>query len=83
MTENGDESLIIGEASERAQKVFYDGYRQWLVDNHVVSYYFEAFDEKWKGGEDKPDGIAEKNWGVFRSDRTPKMAVEEYYSNDK
>lgn len=83
MTDNGDESLIIGEASERAQKVFYDAYRQWLVENHIVSYYFEAFDEKWKGGEDKPDGIAEKNWGVFRSDRTPKMAVEEYYNNDK
>lgn len=83
ITSNGDESLIVGEASERAQKVFYDAYRQWLVDNHVVSYYFEAFDEKWKGGEDKPDGIAEKNWGVFRSDRTPKMAIKERYSNDK
>jgi exo-beta-1,3-glucanase (GH17 family) len=83
VTSNGDESLIIGEASESAQKVFYDAYRQWLVDNHIVSYYFEAFDEKWKGGEDKPDGIAEKNWGVFRSDRTPKTALEEYYNIDK
>lgn len=82
MTENGDESLIIGEASEKAQKIFYDNYRQWLIDNHVVSYYFEAFDEKWKGGEDKPDGIAEKNWGVFRSDRTPKLSIEEYFTND-
>ncbi len=77
ITSNGDESLIIGEASENAQKVFFDAYRQWLEDNRVVSYYFEAFDEKWKGGEDKPDGIAEKNWGVFRSDRSPKMALEE------
>lgn len=76
ITSNGDESLIVGEASETAQKVFYDAYRQWLVDNHIVSYYFEAFDEKWKGGEDKPDGIAEKNWGLFRSDRSPKKAVE-------
>ncbi len=83
MTSNGDERLIIGEASEKAQKIFYDAYRQWLVDNHIVSYYFEAFDEKWKGGEDKPDGIAEKNWGVFRSDRTPKMAVEKHFTNDK
>ena len=83
VTSNGDESLIIGEASESAQKVFYDAYRQWLVDNHIVSYYFEAFDEKWKGGENKPDGIAEKNWGVFRSDRTPKTALEEYYNIDK
>lgn len=83
VTSNGDESLIIGEASESAQKVFYDAYRQWLVDNHIVSYYFEAFDEKWKGGEDKPDGIAEKNWGVFHSDRTPKIALEEYYNIEK
>ncbi|MFT5923320.1 MAG: exo-beta-1,3-glucanase (GH17 family) [Paraglaciecola sp.] len=83
ITSNGDESLILGEASESAQKVFYDAYRQWLVDNRIVSYYFEAFDEKWKGGEDKPDGIAEKNWGLFRSDRTPKMAIKEHYSNDK
>ena len=82
INDNGDESLIIGEASESAQKIFYDAYRQWLVDNHIVSYYFEAFDEKWKGGEDKPDGIAEKNWGVFRSDRTPKMAVEDYDINN-
>ena len=82
ITSNGDESLIIGEASEVAQKVFYDAYRQWLVDNRIVSYYFEAFDEKWKGGEDKPDGIAEKNWGVFYSDRTPKLAVEDYHNND-
>jgi hypothetical protein len=34
-------------------------------------------------GQDKSDGIAEKNWGVFSSDRTAKMAVEEYYSKDK
>ena len=73
---NGDESLIIGEASEEAQKIFFDAYRHWLKENRIVSFYFEAFDEKWKGGEDKPDSIAEKNWGVFRSDRTPKFAVE-------
>jgi hypothetical protein len=30
-----------------------------------VSYYFEAFDEKWKGGEDKPDGIAKKTGEYF------------------
>jgi exo-beta-1,3-glucanase (GH17 family) len=41
-----------------------------------VSFYFEAFDEKWKGGDDQPGGIAEKNWGIYNSDRTPKMAAE-------
>lgn len=76
---NGDERLIVGEASEAAQAVFYEEYEAWLIENEVASFYFEAFDEKWKGGEDKPDGIAEKNWGVFRSDRTPKKSMEKYF----
>jgi exo-beta-1,3-glucanase (GH17 family) len=76
ISSNGDEQLIIGEASEEAQKIFFDAYKHWLKENRIVSFYFEAFDEKWKGGEDKPDGIAEKNWGVFRSDRTPKLAAD-------
>lgn len=76
VSSNGDERLIIGEASEEAQKIFFDAYRKWLKDNHIVSFYFEAFDEKWKGGDDQPEGIAEKNWGIYNSDRTPKMAAE-------
>lgn len=78
ISDNGDEQLIIGQASEQTQAKFFKEYRTWLETHHITSYYFEAFDEKWKGGEDKPDGIAEKNWGVFRSDRTPKEAVTQY-----
>lgn len=77
ISSNGDERLIIGEASEKAQKIFFGEYYQWLKDNQIVSFYFEAFDEKWKGGAEKPDGIAEKNWGLYRSDRTPKLAIKE------
>lgn len=73
---NGDERLIVAEASEQAQLAFFTEYRDWLNSNRIVSFYFEAFDEKWKGGEDKPDGIAEKNWGIYRSDRTPKLAAQ-------
>ncbi len=77
--DNGDERLIIAEASEAAQAVFYQEYTTWLRDNRIVSFYFEASDEKWKGGTDKPDAIAEKNWGLFRSDRTPKQAMKKYF----
>ncbi len=77
VSSNGDEQLIIGEASEVAQKIFFDAYRQWLKDNRIVSFYFEAFDEKWKGGEDKENGIAEKNWGIFRSDRSSKSVLQD------
>ena len=76
ISDNGDESLIIGEANEQAQAKFFKEYRAWLEANRITSYYFEAFDEKWKGGEDQEDGIAEKNWGVFRSDRKPKEAIK-------
>ncbi len=78
---NGDEQLIIGEASENAQSIFFKDYYQWLKENEIASFYFEAFDEKWKGGEDKPDGIAEKNWGLYRSDRSPKQAVLDFQSD--
>ncbi|WP_371196290.1 glycosyl hydrolase family 17 [Glaciecola sp. SC05] len=78
MSDNGDESLIIGEASENAQSIFFKDYYQWLDDNKIVSFYFEAFDEKWKGGEDQPDGIAEKNWGIYRSDRTAKQVIGDF-----
>ena len=79
ISSNGDERLIIGEASEAAQAIFFEEYEAWLIENQVSSFLFEAFDEKWKGGDDKPDGIAEKNWGLFRSDRTPKKAMEPYF----
>ena len=76
ISSNGDEQLIIGEASEEAQKTFFLRYRNWLEQNRITSFYFEAFDEKWKGGADKPNGIAEKNWGLFHSNREPKLAVK-------
>jgi exo-beta-1,3-glucanase (GH17 family) len=79
MSENGDEQLIIAEASENAQSVFLAEYRNWLEINKIASFYFEAFDEKWKGGgAEKPDGIAEKNWGLYRSDRSAKQAVTDF-----
>lgn len=74
---NGDERLIIAEASEAAQVQFFNQYMSWLKENQIASFYFEAFDEKWKGGEGKPAGIAEKNWGIYHSDRTPKQVVLE------
>ena len=35
---------------------------------------FEAFDEKWKGGE-HPNEV-EKHWGLIKSDRTPKHNLQ-------
>ena len=39
-------------------------------------FFFEAFDEPWKGDPNFPLG-AEKHWGLFKVDRTPKQVVLE------
>jgi exo-beta-1,3-glucanase (GH17 family) len=72
------EGGLIGKAGEAEQRIFFDQYNAWINDNKIVSLYFSAFDEKWKGGfdGDKPMDKAEKHWGVFRSDRTPKQALD-------
>jgi exo-beta-1,3-glucanase (GH17 family) len=72
------EGQLIGRAGEAEQKIFFDEYTAWVDSNRVISFYFEAFDENWKGGFDgeNPMDKAEKHWGVYRSDRTPKKVLQ-------
>lgn len=72
------EGGLIGKAGETEQKIFFDGYDRWVNENRVISLLFEAFDEKWKGGFDgaNPMDKAEKHWGLYFSDRTPKKAMQ-------
>jgi exo-beta-1,3-glucanase (GH17 family) len=65
--------LIHGRTGEAEQKVFCDAAAAWARREHVVTFFFEAFDENWKGGQDRDD--VEKHWGFFRADRTPKQVV--------
>lgn len=72
------EGSLIGKAGEDEQKIFFDQYDAWVDNNRVISLYFEAFDESWKGGfdGDNPMDKAEKHWGVYKADRTPKKLLE-------
>ena len=65
--------LIKGKAGELQQQTFYCQFAQWSREAQICSFYFEAFDEPWKGGA-HPDEV-EKNWGVFRENRKPKLAL--------
>jgi exo-beta-1,3-glucanase (GH17 family) len=65
--------LIKGRPGEEEQAAFFDAVTGWAEGERVALFFFEAFDENWKGGE-HPDEV-EKHWGLFRADRTPKMAV--------
>ncbi len=61
-------------ASEEKQKQYYDWIMQWSEEMNITTFFFEAFDEDWKGDPNNPMG-AEKHWGLYNIDRTPKKAM--------
>ena len=61
-------------ASEANQARHYAELRQWAASTNTTVFWFAAFDEPWKGDPDDPLG-AEKHWGLFNVDRTPKEAM--------
>lgn len=73
-TEGDQAKYIQGEPGEAPQRVFYEQFTAWVVRERIVSTWFEAFDENWKGGP-HPDEV-EKHWGLFGADRAPKQAMQ-------
>ncbi len=65
--------LIKGHPGEAEQAAFFDAVTSWAQREHVTVFFFEAFDENWKGGDHSDE--VEKHWGLYNSDRTPKRAV--------
>lgn len=72
-TEGEQARLIKGSPGEAEQKLLFEAVRAWAAEARQPVFWFEAFDENWKGG-DHPDEV-EKHWGVFRADRSPKKTV--------
>ncbi len=72
------EGTLIGKAGEKEQQIFFQQYNAWINENNIISLYFTAFDEQWKGGDDgpNPEQKAEKHWGLYHSDRTPKLLLQ-------
>jgi len=62
-------------ASEANQARHYRELSEWASDANVTVFFFEAFDEPWKGDPNNADG-AEKHWGIFNVDRTPKQVMQ-------
>lgn len=61
-------------ASEEKQAAYVSQLLAFGEAHNITVFVFEAFDEDWKGNDD-PDG-AEKHWGLFFIDRTPKLGVK-------
>jgi exo-beta-1,3-glucanase (GH17 family) len=57
------------------QKMYYDRIDAWVYgdardeDSPLVSFWFEAFNEPWKGSDD--------NWGLFDVDREPRYVIKD------
>ena len=64
-------------ASEARQARYYRELMDWAREMNITAFFFEAFDESWKGDPNNPAG-AEKHWGLYFEDRTPKLAVREW-----
>ncbi len=64
--------------NEENQKVYFEDLMEWTSENKILNFFFEAFDEKWKGSSDPME--PEKHWGLFKSDRTPKLVLEKSMS---
>ena len=63
------------QASEANQARYYNEVLEWATASNTTVFFFEAFDEPWKGNPANADG-AEKHWGIFFVDRTPKLAMQ-------
>ncbi|MBI5168388.1 MAG: hypothetical protein HZA61_02770 [Candidatus Eisenbacteria bacterium] len=73
--DQGDQGkLMKGAVGEREQAEFYRALRAWIARTRVPTFVFEAFDENWKGSPDPAE--VEKHWGLYRADRTPKLAMQ-------
>lgn len=67
-------------ASEEKQVRYYKEMMDWCKEKNITLFFFEAFDEDWKGNPDNQLG-AEKHWGIFNVDRTPKLVMQELYTH--
>lgn len=59
--------------NEEYQKIYFEKLMAWAKKAGILTFFFEAFDETWKGSPEPLE--PEKHWGLFKIDRTKKMAV--------
>ncbi len=65
--------------NQEYQKIYYEMLMDWVDEENILTFFFEAFDESWKGSPEPLE--PEKHWGLFHIDRTPKLAVKSLFEN--
>lgn len=64
---------------EYKEALYYKHMRDWTNEAGLSCFYFEAFDEPWKGGNNP--GNSEKHFGLFAVDGKAKYALWELVDN--
>jgi exo-beta-1,3-glucanase (GH17 family) len=70
------------QASEENQLRYFKEVTEWAAGLNVTTFWFEAFDEPWKGDPNNPES-AEKHFGLFTEDRKAKLVMQERYPDLK
>lgn len=60
--------------NEENQKIYFEDLMAWTEKENILTFFFEAFDENWKGSSHPLE--PEKHWGIFKRDRTPKLVLQ-------
>jgi len=64
--------------SEEFQSIYYNDLMDWSMDEEILTFVFEAFDESWKGSNEALE--PEKHWGLFTVNRKPKKVMQDLFS---
>lgn len=70
-TQSSNPAIPQHHANEMNQLLFIDDMMNWSEQEEVIIYFFEAFDEKWKGSPNPLE--PEKHWGLYDVKRRPKI----------
>jgi len=62
---------------EERQEIYYHDLLEWSKKESILTFFFEAFDELWKGSHEPME--PEKHWGLFTVDRKPKKVMQPFF----
>lgn len=72
-TQSNGRGIEPSNVNEDFQKQYFQQLMDWAEQEQVLVYFFEAFDENWKGSADPLE--PEKHWGLYKTNRRPKQAM--------
>jgi exo-beta-1,3-glucanase (GH17 family) len=62
---------------EQRQETYFHDLVNWSEKENIMTFFFEAFDELWKGSQEPME--PEKHWGLFTVDRKPKKVMQPFF----